>query len=469
MRMSGPTEHLSNTDSHAGRLIGAARGKIGGTLHQFRGDGLRARAMRGSSWTLFGFGTSQVLRLGSNLILTRLLFPEAFGLMALAQVFLQGLNMLSDIGVGPSIVQNKRGDDPDFLATAWTMQVIRGFTLFLCMCALAYPASLMYDQPLLLPILIMLGLTSIIQGFQSIGMSTASRKMLLGRLTLIDLVSQSVAIVVMVVWAYYSRDVWALVGGGIAGGLVRVAMGHRILSSPGNRFHFERSAAKDIFHFGKWIFLATTMTYLGGRGLTLIQATLVPIDVLGMISIAGVLAGFARGFIQKIGSAVLFPAFSSINRDRPSQLRGRLKEARSKIFWMSAPFYSSIILFSNPIVVLLYDERYSEVGGFLSVLAINSAIASLRTPFGMTLISCGDSFGHSIIMSSTAIASIALTVVGFWLGGVYGMLVSMIITQIVVYPIEAWRLQINNLWMPLFDGAAFLYYILFAAAAALFF
>ena len=48
------------------------------------GDGLRARALRGTALTFLGFGAQQFLRLLSNLILTRLLFPEAFGLMALA-------------------------------------------------------------------------------------------------------------------------------------------------------------------------------------------------------------------------------------------------------------------------------------------------------------------------------------------------------------------------------------------------
>ena len=151
-----------------------------------QGDGLRAKAMRGSGWTIAGFGTGQVLRLGSNLILTRMLLPEAFGLMALAQVFLQGLDMLSDIGVGPSIVQNKRGGDQEFLATAWTMQIIRGFFLFLIMCGLSYPVSRMYGEPVLFPILIWIGLAAAIKGFQSIGLATASRKMALGRVTIID-------------------------------------------------------------------------------------------------------------------------------------------------------------------------------------------------------------------------------------------------------------------------------------------
>ena len=90
------------------------------------GRSLRSLALRGSAWTLVGYGGALTLRLASSLVLTRLLFPEAFGVAALVGIFMQGLQMFSDIGVGPNIIRSPRGDDPDFLNTAWTLQVGRG-------------------------------------------------------------------------------------------------------------------------------------------------------------------------------------------------------------------------------------------------------------------------------------------------------------------------------------------------------
>jgi O-antigen/teichoic acid export membrane protein len=100
---------------------------------------LRHRAVGGSVWTLVGFGTSNALRLVSNVLLARLLFPEAFGLMAMVHVFIQGLWLFTDIGVGPAIVQSKRGDDRDYLDTAWTIQALRGMALTLVSFAIAWP------------------------------------------------------------------------------------------------------------------------------------------------------------------------------------------------------------------------------------------------------------------------------------------------------------------------------------------
>ena len=119
----------------------------------FQGSNLRARAIRSSVLTVGGFGASQVIRFASNLILTRLLFPEAFGMMALVMVFIQGLYQFSDVGVGPAIMQSKRGDDPHFLNTAWTIQAGRGVLLWLAASVLAYPMALIYGEAQLMQLL----------------------------------------------------------------------------------------------------------------------------------------------------------------------------------------------------------------------------------------------------------------------------------------------------------------------------
>src|SRR5205085_6387616 len=81
---------------------------------------LRQRTLRGSVWTSSEYVANVVLRLGSNLVLARLLVPQMFGIMRIVNIFAQGLQMFSDVGIGPVIIQNPRGDEPAFLNTAWT-------------------------------------------------------------------------------------------------------------------------------------------------------------------------------------------------------------------------------------------------------------------------------------------------------------------------------------------------------------
>src|SRR4051812_27825340 len=66
---------------------------------------LRKLVIRGSAFEMIGYGAGQAIRFGSNLVLSRLLFPEAFGLSALVNIMNQGLIMLSDVGLPTVIVQ----------------------------------------------------------------------------------------------------------------------------------------------------------------------------------------------------------------------------------------------------------------------------------------------------------------------------------------------------------------------------
>ena len=143
-------------------------------------------AVRGAVWTIASYGLSQVLRLGSNLILTRLLVPEMFGLMSLVYVFITALHLFSDLGIGTSLIQNKRGEEPDFLNTAWTLQVCRGVILWFCTLFLAWPIAHLYQQPQFLWLLPVVGLGTVISGFNSTSVFTLNRNMAFGQLAILS-------------------------------------------------------------------------------------------------------------------------------------------------------------------------------------------------------------------------------------------------------------------------------------------
>jgi O-antigen/teichoic acid export membrane protein len=133
---------------------------------------LRRLVLRGSGLIIGSHGGGQLIRLARSLILTRLLFPEAFGVMSLVWVVMFGLGMLSDLGVGPAIIRDKRGEDPDFLNTAWTLQVIRGVVLLGIACLIAYPMATFYNEPDLAQLIPAAGLFALIAGFNSTAFHT---------------------------------------------------------------------------------------------------------------------------------------------------------------------------------------------------------------------------------------------------------------------------------------------------------
>ena len=212
---------------------------------------LHALVRRGTLWSIAGYGGAQALRFAGNLVLTRLLMPEAFGLMALVNAVQQGLVLFSDLGIGPSIVQGKRGEDPAFLNTAWTMQTLRGLGLACAAAAIAAPFASFYGNPLLAWVLIASASTALISGFNSTRLYSAYRRVDLARVSVIEIGSQAVGLAAILAWASVDRSVWALVAGGIAGSLTNLALTFVILPGIPNRFCWDRSAVAQIFRFGR--------------------------------------------------------------------------------------------------------------------------------------------------------------------------------------------------------------------------
>src|SRR4030081_2887241 len=91
---------------------------------------LNHRVLNAGMWSLAGFALSLIIRLGSNLLMTRLLVPEMFGVMAIASTVMVGLAMFSDLGLKENIVQSTRGNEPTYLNTAWVIQILRGVLIW---------------------------------------------------------------------------------------------------------------------------------------------------------------------------------------------------------------------------------------------------------------------------------------------------------------------------------------------------
>ncbi|HSF73269.1 MAG TPA: oligosaccharide flippase family protein, partial [Microcoleus sp.] len=166
-------------------------------------------AIKGAAWTIASYGSSQIIRFGSNLILTRLLLPELFGLVGLTYVFITGINLFTDIGLGPSIIQNKRGEDPQFLNTAWTLQVIRSLFIWICLVIITQPVASFYEEPRLLWLIPLIGINSLLGGFKSTATASLERKMAVKKVVIFELVIQIVSTTVMIVWAWFDRGIGA--------------------------------------------------------------------------------------------------------------------------------------------------------------------------------------------------------------------------------------------------------------------
>lgn len=405
-------------------------------IGHFRGEGLRSRAMRGIGISLGTTIVQQLIRLASNLILTRLLFPEAFGLMALVQTFMTGLAMFSDIGIRPSIIQNKRGEEPDFLNTAWTIQVGRGVILWMAACALAWPAAAFYDEPLLRWLLPVVGLQAIITGFQTTKTAVANRHLRLGLQSMITMVTQIVGILVMVAMAWVWPSVWALVIGGLVSAALTTIAGHVFMPGVANRLRWEPEAARDLMRFGRFIFLSTLAGFVVNQGDKVVMGKLVGFADLGVFNVAFFLAAFPGMLAGMIAERILFPLYREIRPADSEHNRRRIGRARAMLVGATILMFGVLALGGDWIVHLLYDARYAAAGPMMIILAIMSYPRALVMGNSQLLLAEGNSRDFSTLVLIQAVLTFAYLFLFFWQLGLLGILLVPGATILSIYPLQ---------------------------------
>ena len=414
---------------------------------------LRHPAVRASALTFGSYGVSQVLRLGSNLILTRLLFPEAFGLMVIVNMVIQGLQMFSDLGLGPSIIQNPRGEEPAFLRTAWTVQIIRSFFVYAVAAALAWPIAAFYGDPLLRVILPVTALNIIIDAFCSAQVGVLSRHLQLGKLIAIELGTYALMIGVMVAGALVTQSVWPLVIGSLVGSAVSTGLTHTVLGGLRMRFQLDRAVLRELYTFGRWIFISTILTFLCGQLDRIVLGRFMTMSELGVYSIAFMLSQVMAQVVAQISRTVLFPIYARSAEMGIGELRSQTIRFRLVLLAVSLPPLWGLLLVAPELITFMYDARYADAGWMLQLLAIGGMLQCVISPIEAVFIASGDSFRHMTLQFFRLVTMGAAMAGGGYLYGATGIILGFVAANALYYPILSAMVRRYKVWFPLLDFA----------------
>ena len=401
---------------------------------------LRERVLRAGGWTVAGFALGQAVRFAGNLVMTRLLVPEMFGVMAIAMMVMYGLALFSDVGLRQSVVQSRRGQEAAFLNTAWAIQIARGFVIWGAALALALglvflkmPAGSVYADPSLPGVIALLALSAIIGGFESTRLHEASRTLSLARVTQIELASQVCGLACMIAWALVDRSIWALIAGALCAAGLRTLLSHVWLPGAPNRWRWDRAAAREILALGKWIFAGSVLGFLVNSADRLILGALVSSTVLGVYAIAFLLFSAVEQVLVKIIGDVSFPALSEVARERPAALRSVYYRFHLAVGLPACFAAGLLVAAAEPLVAVLYDPRYAEAGWMLQTLAI----ALVTLPFRVAtqcFVVLGEPAQMSAICAIRLVALCAAVPLGWHFFGLPGALWAIVLSYFSTLP-----------------------------------
>jgi O-antigen/teichoic acid export membrane protein len=409
----------------------------------------RDRVIGGTAWTVGGYVAMQVFRFAFNVALAGLVAPKVFGIMALVSLFVQGLQMFSDLGIRQCVIQHPRGDEPRFLNTAWTVQVLRGGLLFLGSLVLAWPMAAFYRESALLWLIPLAGLGALISGFTSTSLLTYSREVRRGPLVRRELGVYVATYTAVVVAVTLIRRRWP--GGEaadlelavIALGMVVAALGELALSftlgavAP-HRFAWDREARQELLRFGGWVFVSSACTFCAAQADRLVVGKL-SLETLGLYHIAGVIAALPVGVVMALGIHLVFPLMSDSMREGEPPRRA-FRRAHRGLLVAAALLIVGTACVGPAFIRLIYDDRYAATAEFIRLLAVAGWFTALLVPGELALLALGNTRGLATAQAVRLACVPAFLLGGYSLGGLPGLIVGVACGEIVRYAVVAYFL-----------------------------
>lgn len=375
---------------------------------------LKSTTINASLWSMGGFAVGNFFRLVSNVILAYLLTDniDALGLMALVTTFLQGLRMFSDMGLNLGVIQHKDGDNASFVKTAWTLQAIRGVVLYAACWAFAVPFATAYNEPELASLILWTGVVTIFNGLASSGLILAKRNLDVKKLTFIEVGSQVAGLIVLLVWAFQSPSVWALVAGNIAGAVVRTVASHIVFAEKSVWFGWDRAAVSALLRFGGWIFVATVLTFASSQIDKLAFGKVFNTWSLGIFGVAATFSMVPMQAVMRLGNQVVFPVYAKVV-NRGDDLSTVLDRVRNPVLVTTGLAASGMFAGGPWLVKAIYPPQFVAAGWMLQLLSVGLLLRVMSETSKAALMAIGQPKAVAIGQAMKLVCFAALAPIGY--------------------------------------------------------
>ena len=378
--------------------------------------------------TTASFAAQVVIRLGSSLILTRILKPEAYGIVAIVSSISYVVALLADIAVTVSLVRHQHGDQPDYLNTAWTLRLGRSLLNALLMFWAAPLLAELYHAPLLTLPLRIFSVWFVLEGFESMSFPLAIRRRNSRIIVYSELVANAVTTAFTLAYCYFTRDYMGMVYGMLLNRLLVTLMSYGFYRDVRPRLMVNREAARELLRYTRYAVPSSFITLVLNQFDKMIFLRLFDLRLLGVFSLAGNIASPIDALIWRISELVLYPRCAHDFRADPAAYARRYYTHNTGVF-LSVLTLPAVIGGAAPLLIaVLYDPRYAQAGMILQAFMLRTALLGLASPAEHMLIAAGELQVQLNGNICRAIFMVVGTVGGFYLAGfagfVYGIALS---------------------------------------------
>ncbi|HEY6074486.1 MAG TPA: lipopolysaccharide biosynthesis protein, partial [Anaerolineales bacterium] len=385
---------------------------------------IKERAAKGFMWSAIQKWGRAIISALVFIVLSRLLSPEDFGLVALATIFTEFVEIFLDQGFSAAVVQRQKLD-PEHLDTAFWISIVMGGLLTTMNIALSPVVANFFHEPRLAPVFSVLSLMYIVNALSTTQLAILQRNMAFKSLARRSLAATFIGGVVGIGMAVAGFGVWSLVGQDLAQASAAAVILWRS-SDWRPRFRVTVQHYKDLFQFGVNV-VGNNLLNVSIRHADdfLIGYYLGP-TMLGFYTVGYRLLTIIIRLVTEISNTVAFPAFARLQHDGERMRRAFYKVTQYTSL-LSFPIFIGLATLSPLIVPVVFGAKWAPSIPVMQVLSFIGILQSVLFFNGSVLRASGKPNWELGIMTANAVVS----VLGFMVAvrwGIVAVAASFVIT-----------------------------------------
>jgi lipopolysaccharide exporter len=386
---------------------------------------------KGAAWMLAFKMSDKVIGLVSTLVLARMLVPADFGLVAMAMLLINALNLLVSFGFDVSLISNRNAGRDEF-DTAWTFTVLFSAGCAAIMALLAIPTADFYHEPRLVVVILVLAVTFVIQGCANIGPVIFRREMRFDQEFKFLLSKRISTVVVTIPLALYMQNYWALVIGQFSGTLLSTIMSY-VVSDYRPRFSLKAKVA--LFHSSKWLVINNLMFFINNNAAQFCIGRISGSQTLGVYSIAAEIASMPTTELIAPINRAAFPGYAKAATDI-EVLRSSFLKVISSIALFAIPAGLGILAVADLMVPAVLGWKWLDAIPVIQVLAVYGVIQALQTNIGYIYLALGNLRLITIIAGVQAAVLLVLLIPSVYYWAVQGAAWASLATIVLMIPVN---------------------------------
>ncbi|MGR5237722.1 MOP flippase family protein [Vibrio alfacsensis] len=353
-----------------------------------------------------------VLQLISLTVLTRLLAPSEYGLMAMAMVVTNFSLIVRDLGTADAIIQRKTIDQ-EIKSTIFWLNIIMGACIALIIVICSPLIANLFDELALIPVLMCLTLSFPISSLGTAHKALLERESHFKTVAAIEICSATIALAVALILAYKNYGVYSLVGQTLTNCLISSLFLWRSTKWLPSLI-FSKSQLKKVLGFSGNLTAFNLINYFSRNSDAMIIGHYFSTAVLGAYSLAYRVMLFPLQNLTSVMSRSLYPLMSR-KQDEPERIKEMYLKVLTFVASITAPMMAGLAVLREPFVALTFGEKWTLVPSILLWLAPTGFVQSLVSTTGSVFMANG----KTQLLMRLGVLGASLQVTAFIIGGQY--------------------------------------------------